>query len=49
MSLLFTASILSKKAAEGLNSLVLDVKVGSGSINKTEEIGHQLATKLVGD
>ena len=44
---LITSSILSKKISSGLRSLVLDVKVGSGSFNNTEEIAINLATSLV--
>ena len=44
---LITSSILSKKIASGLNSLVLDVKVGNGSFNTTEEIARNLANSLV--
>lgn len=40
-------SILSKKIAEGTQRLVLDVKVGSGSFNKTLEEGRTLAEALV--
>lgn len=44
---LITASIMSKKLAEGLNRLVLDVKWGSGAFMKTEEDAHHLAQSLV--
>ena len=44
---LITSSILSKKIASGLNNLVLDVKVGNGSFNKTEKIARSLADSLV--
>ena len=44
---LITSSILSKKIAAGLKSLILDVKVGNGSFNTTEEIANQLAISLV--
>jgi len=44
---LITSSILSKKIASGLKSLVLDVKVGNGSFNDTNEIAINLATSLV--
>ena len=41
------ASIVSKKAAEGLAALVLDVKVGRGGFLKTEEEARRLAEALV--
>ncbi len=44
---LITASILSKKLAEGLDSLVLDVKWGSGAFMKTLERARLLARSLV--
>ena len=44
---LITSSILSKKIASGLRTLVLDVKVGNGSFNSTLEIAQNLATSLV--
>lgn len=44
---LITASILSKKLAESLDVLVLDVKVGSGSFMKTLSEATELATSLV--
>ena len=44
---LITSSILSKKIASGLSTLVLDVKVGNGSFNTTLEIAQNLATSLV--
>lgn len=44
---LITASILSKKLAEGVDALVLDVKVGSGGFMKTREDGLRLAQSLV--
>ena len=44
---LITSSILSKKIASGLRTLVLDVKVGNGSFNTTLEIAQNLATSLV--
>jgi thymidine phosphorylase len=45
---LITASILSKKLAAGLQSLVLDVKVGSGAFMKTPDEARALAQSLVG-
>ncbi len=44
---LITSSILSKKLAEGLDALVLDVKWGSGSFMKTSEAARTLAESLV--
>jgi len=44
---LIVASILSKKLAEGIDGLVLDVKVGSGAFMKTHEDARALATALV--
>lgn len=43
---LITASILSKKAAEGIEGLVLDVKVGAGAFMKTEADAERLAQTL---
>jgi pyrimidine-nucleoside phosphorylase len=43
---LITASILSKKFAEGADSLVLDVKCGSGAFMKTVDEAHALAQSL---
>ena len=45
---LICGSILSKKIAEGIGALVLDVKVGRGAFMKTEADARQLATWLVG-
>ena len=45
---LITSSILSKKIASGLKSLVLDVKVGNGSFNATLDVAQNLAVSLVG-
>lgn len=44
---LITASILSKKVAEGSEALVFDVKYGSGAFMKTKEAATELATSLV--
>ena len=45
---LICASILSKKIAEGIGALVMDVKVGRGAFMKTVDDARQLATWLVG-
>jgi pyrimidine-nucleoside phosphorylase len=44
---LITASILSKKAAEGADALVFDVKFGSGAFMKDAAEGESLARSLV--
>ncbi len=44
---LITSSILSKKAAEGSDALVFDVKCGSGAFMKSEEDAEKLAEFLV--
>ena len=44
---LIVASILSKKLAEGIDGLVLDVKVGRGAFMKTEPEARKLAQALV--
>jgi pyrimidine-nucleoside phosphorylase len=44
---LITASILSKKLAEGIDALVLDVKVGSGAFMKTKKDARALARSIV--
>ena len=45
---LITASILAKKLAEGLDALVMDVKVGSGAFMPGYEQSEQLAQAIVG-
>ena len=44
---LIVASILSKQLAEGIDGLVLDVKVGKGAFMKDEARARELATALV--
>jgi pyrimidine-nucleoside phosphorylase len=44
---LITASIMSKKIAEGIGGLVLDVKFGDGAFMKTEGDARALARSLV--
>ncbi|MEK7704680.1 MAG: thymidine phosphorylase [Myxococcota bacterium] len=44
---LITSSILSKKLAEGIDALVLDVKVGRGAFMKDETSARTLAESLV--
>lgn len=45
---LITGSILAKKLAEGLDALVMDVKVGSGAFMPTYELSEALAEAIVG-
>src|SRR5579862_1044424 len=44
---LISASIMSKKLAEGIDGLVLDVKTGSGAFMKNMEDSRALATRMV--
>ncbi len=44
---LITASIMSKKLAEGLDGLVLDIKTGSGAFMQREKDAIQLAHSLI--
>ena len=42
------SSIMSKKLAEGINALVLDVKVGNGAFMKKQVDARRLAQAMVG-
>ncbi|XP_052810282.1 thymidine phosphorylase-like [Mya arenaria] len=44
---LITSSIISKKVAESLDALVLDVKIGKGAFLKNEKDARELANRMV--
>jgi pyrimidine-nucleoside phosphorylase len=43
---LIASSIMSKKLAEGINGLILDIKIGRGAFMKTMESGRMLASTM---
>lgn len=43
----YIGSIISKKAAETLGALILDVKVGKGAVMKSSQEAEDLARNLV--
>ena len=45
---MFAGSIISKKAAENLDTLVLDLKVGKGAFLKEKKSAEKLARLMVG-
>ena len=44
---MISASILAKKLAEGLDTLIMDVKVGSGAFMPTYDLSRELAESIV--
>lgn len=44
---LITASIMSKKLAEGIDGLVLDIKTGNGAFMKSQKDSVELANSLI--